>query len=89
MLLTKSTWKLQDAKASLSQLIRDALDHGPQIITRRGKKTVVVISMEEYEKLLPQEKKPTLAEFLLNAPKVADDDFEFERIKDYPRDLDL
>jgi prevent-host-death family protein len=35
------TWKLEDAKAHLSQLIRDA-ETEPQVITRHGKPVVVV-----------------------------------------------
>jgi antitoxin Phd len=82
----KTSWKLQDAKAKLSQLVEDALKIGPQIVTRRGKKTVVILSVEEYEKLTS--KKPTLKAFLLNCPKM-DDDFEFQRQKDYSRNIDF
>ena len=82
----KTSWKLQDAKAKLSQLVEDALKIGPQIVTRRGKKTVVILSVEEYEKLTS--KKPTLKAFLLNCPKM-DDDFEFQRQKDYSRSIDF
>ena len=40
-------WQLQDAKARFSELIDDTLDKGPQIVTRRGIDTAVVISFEE------------------------------------------
>lgn len=82
----KPTWKLQDAKAKFSQLVEDALKIGPQIVTRRGKQTVVILSVEEYEKLTS--KKPTLKAFLLNCPKM-DDDFEFQRQKDYSRSIEF
>jgi len=82
----KTSWKLQDAKAKFSQLVEDALKIGPQIVTRRGKKTVVILSVEEYEKLTS--KKPTLKTFLLNCPKM-DDDFEFQRQKDYSRSIEF
>jgi antitoxin Phd len=82
----KSSWKLQDAKAKFSQLVEDALKIGPQIVTRRGRETVVIISVKEYEKLIS--KKPTLKEFLLNCPKM-DDDFEFQRQKDYSRSIEF
>jgi prevent-host-death family protein len=82
----KTSWKLQDAKAKFSQLVEDALNIGPQIVTRRGKKTVVILSVEEYEKLTS--KKPTLKAFLLNCPKM-DDDFEFQRQKDYSRSIEF
>lgn len=82
----KTTWKLQDAKARFSQLVEDALKIGPQFVSRRGKKAVVVLSAEEFETLVS--KKPSFKEFLLNCPKI-DCDFEFERQKDYPRSLEL
>ncbi len=44
------TWKLEDAKAHLSQLIRDA-EHEPQVVTRHGKRAGVLLSPEEYDRL--------------------------------------
>ena len=82
----KTTWKLQDAKARFSKIVEDALKIGPQFVTRRGQKAVVVISTEEYENLISN--KPSFKEFLLSCPKM-DNDFEFERQKDYPRSLEF
>ena len=82
----RTTWKLQDAKEKFSQIVEDALKSGPQFVTRRGHKAVVVVSVDEYEKLTS--KKPTLKEFLLNCPKI-DNDFEFERQKDYSRSIEF
>lgn len=82
----KITWKLQDAKAKFSQIVEDALKIGPQFVTRRGQKAVVVISVDEYEKLVSQ--KPSFKEFLLKCPKI-DDDFEFKRQKDYSRSIEF
>lgn len=48
----KTTWKLQDAKAKFSKIVEEALNVGPQYVTRRGKEAVVVVSVEEYEKLI-------------------------------------
>jgi prevent-host-death family protein len=79
-------WKLQDAKAKFSQLVEDALKIGPQYVTRRGKKTVVVLSAEKYEKLIS--KKPSFKNFLLSCPKIGDD-FDLTRQKDIPRSMDL
>jgi hypothetical protein len=56
------------------------------LVTRRGKKAVVVLSVEEYEKLTSN--KPSFKEFLLDCPKM-EDDFDLERQKDVPRDLEL
>lgn len=82
----KSTWKLQDAKARFSQVVEDALKVGPQFVTRRRKKAVVVLSTDEFEKLISQ--KPSFREFLLNCPKI-DDDFDIERQKDYSRSVEF
>jgi hypothetical protein len=36
-------WKLQDAKARFSQVVREALEHGPQRVTLHGKDAVVIL----------------------------------------------
>jgi len=82
----EKTWKLQDAKAQFSKIVNDALKNGPQYVTRRGTKAVVVVSAQEYEQLLSD--KPSFKEFLLNCPKI-DQDFEFERQQDFPRSIEL
>ncbi len=56
-------WQLQDAKARISALIKQAEMEGPQVITVYGEPAAVVLSMKEYEKLLAY--KPSLNEFLL------------------------
>ena len=55
-------WQLQDAKARFSKLIDDTLEKGPQVVTRRGIDTAVVVSMEEWRKRNPVD---TLKEILL------------------------
>ena len=82
----RTTWKLQDAKAKFSKIVEDALKIGPQFVTRRGQNAVVVVSVEEYEKLISN--KPSFKEFLLNCPKVGND-FELERQKDFPRSIEF
>lgn len=82
----KTAWKLQDAKSQFSKVVEDALKSGPQYITRRGTKAVVVMSVREYEELISN--KLSFKEFLLSCPKM-DEDFEIERQKDYPRSLEL
>ncbi|MCP4294534.1 MAG: type II toxin-antitoxin system Phd/YefM family antitoxin [Proteobacteria bacterium] len=80
------TWKLQDAKAKFSKVVQDALEFGPQYVTRRGRKAVVVISADEYENLTSN--KPSFKNFLLNCPKL-EENFEFERQKDFPRSIEF
>ena len=43
-------WQLQEAKARFSKLLEDALAKGPQIVTKRGVETAVVVSMSEWRK---------------------------------------
>ena len=64
----KAVWKLQDAKAQFSKVVEDALKIGPQYVTRRGAKAVVVLSATDYEDLVSN--KPSFKEFLLNCPKI-------------------
>jgi prevent-host-death family protein len=79
-------WKLQEAKNQFSKVVNDALEKGPQYIARRGTKTVVVLSVDEYEKMTSDH--PDFKTFLLNCPKMGED-FIVERKKDYPRSIDL
>src|SRR5205814_6494086 len=44
-------WQLQEAKARFSELIDDTLGKGPQVVTRRGIDTAVVVSIDEWHKL--------------------------------------
>ncbi|HTE82736.1 MAG TPA: type II toxin-antitoxin system Phd/YefM family antitoxin [Reyranella sp.] len=67
-------WTLQDAKAHLSEVIRLANTHGPQIVTCRGVERAVVLSAEDYGKL--KSEKPSFVDMLLNGPKLDDEDVE-------------
>jgi len=57
-------WQLQDAKSRFSELIDDTLEKGPQVVTRSGVDTAVVVSVEEWEKLR-DETRATWKEVLL------------------------
>ena len=46
-----STWQLQDAKAKFSEFLDAALRSGPQIVTRRGVETAVLVPMGEWQRL--------------------------------------
>jgi len=59
-------WQVQEAKAAFSAVVDDAVRYGPQVITRRGKETAVVISYEEYRKL--NARKKSLYTFFRNSP---------------------
>ncbi len=44
-LARSATWKLEDAKAKFSEVVRRAHDQGPQYVTVRGKPAVAVIDV--------------------------------------------
>jgi len=43
----RRTWQLQEAKNKFSKLVDDAINDGPQTVTRHGRNVVVVLSMDE------------------------------------------
>jgi prevent-host-death family protein len=44
-------WKLQDAKARFSEVVRRAQSEGPQRVTVHGKDAVVVVAAKDYAKI--------------------------------------
>lgn len=44
-------WQLQEAKQRFSEVVRQALEEGPQLVTRHGREAVVVLSAEAYRSL--------------------------------------
>lgn len=48
-----TAWKLEDAKAKFSEVVRRAHDHGPQYVTVRGKLAVAVIDVAELARFMP------------------------------------
>lgn len=77
-------WQLQDAKNRFSEVVKKARKDGPQIVTRRGTETVVVISIEEYRHLTRP--KTNLVSFFRNSP-LYDSEIDFSRNKDLPREV--
>ena len=59
-------WQLQEAKNKFSEVVDEAIKHGPQIITKRGVETVVVLSYTEYRKAMLNQKK--LSDFFRDSP---------------------
>ncbi len=73
-------WKLQDAKARFSELVRRARAGQPQHVTVHGKEAVVVVDPERFE-VRPRSRRPqTLAGFVEASKKYrgAADGIEFE-----------
>ena len=61
----KIYWQVQEAKAMLSEVIKEA-SAKPQVITVRGKDTAVILSFEDYQKLARP--RQSLFEFIQNSP---------------------
>jgi antitoxin Phd len=61
-------WKLEDAKARFSEVVRLAREEVPQRITVRGEDAVVIISAQEFAKLLPLLEQPSLHALLSQSP---------------------
>ena len=81
-----ANWKLEDAKARFSELVRRARDQGPQAVTVRGRPAVVVVDAEEYERLAAPRPTLPLVTFLegLNL-----DDLDLTRERDFGRDIEI
>src|SRR5262249_24311583 len=78
-------WTVADAKAHLSQVIERARARGPQLITRNGKKAVVVVSVEEWER--KARRRGNLAEFFASSP-LRGSGLQVERLEEPARDPD-
>jgi antitoxin Phd len=44
-------WQIQEAKQRFSELVRRAVNEGPQVVTRHGEEVVVVLSVDAYHQL--------------------------------------
>jgi prevent-host-death family protein len=82
----RRVWALQDAKNKLSEVVDRSIEEGPQTITRRGRESAVVLSMEDFKRLT--EPKGSLVSFLRNSP-LAGVELDLERADDYGRKIDL
>lgn len=63
----KGTWQVQDAKARFSEFLKASLTGGPQIVTKRGVETAVLVPIEQWRRL-EKMARPNLKDLLL-APK--------------------
>jgi len=72
-----ASWQVQDAKARFSEFLDATIKKGPQVVTRRGIKTAVLVPIEEWERL-QKAARPSLKEWLL-APEPRFDDLIVER----------
>lgn len=81
-----AVWTVAQAKAKLSEVIESAQKHGPQAITRNGRRAAVVVSAEEWER--KTRRSGSLAEFFAASP-LRSSALKVRRSKDKLRKTDL
>ena len=69
--MSQAEWSLQDAKNKFSTVVEAACSGTPQTVTKRGKPAVVVVAVEEYERLTHDgaEGRPSFVDHLLAFPQ--------------------
>jgi prevent-host-death family protein len=81
-------WPLQDAKAQLSEVVRQARQRGPQRVTLHGRDAVVVVRAEEFDRMQrPVSGRDIVA--VLAASPLTDVNFERLSVKSPVRDVSL
>jgi prevent-host-death family protein len=65
-IMEAANWTVAEAKAKLSEVIDHAQSDGPQTITRNGRRAVVVVDAEEWERRT--KRNGNLAEFFAASP---------------------
>ena len=73
------SWQVQDAKARFSEFLDATIKKGPQIVTRRGIETAVLVPSEEWNRL-QRAARPSLTALLL-APEARFENVLCERPK--------
>jgi antitoxin Phd len=64
--MKQQVWQLQDAKNRFSRVVEQAIQQGPQIITRHGIEAVIVMSYQEYRRMMLSQNK--LSDFFRESP---------------------
>ncbi|KYK48003.1 type II toxin-antitoxin system Phd/YefM family antitoxin [Bradyrhizobium diversitatis] len=77
--MSRRQWSIQDAKNRFSEVV-EAARRAPQVVTKHGTPAVMVVDINEYERLrrLERAQAPSFADVLLAIPQ---DDREFPRAK--------
>jgi len=81
------TWQMQDAKAKMSELVKQAQQVGPQEITLHGRSVAVVLSREAFDRLAGANQ--SLVEFMRRSPLYELDELDFDRDSSPTREVSL
>lgn len=57
-------WRVQDAKARFSEMLDACVAEGPQLVTKRGAETAVLVPVDQWRRM-EAEAGPTLKDLLL------------------------
>ncbi len=79
-------WQLQEAKNRFSEVVKKALNDGPQIVTKHGVETIVIMSVATYRQLSGHSK--PLVDFFRESP-LGKADLDLERDRGLGREVDF
>lgn len=65
-------WQVQDAKARFSELLDTTLKKGPQVVSKRGVETAVLVPIEEWRRLQQAARLGLKALLLASGPRFED-----------------
>jgi len=75
-------WKLEDAKARFSEVVRLAQQGKPQHVSVRGQAAVVILAAADYARLAPAAASRSLAALFADSPFARLDDFEDSLVRE-------
>ncbi len=78
-----ASWRLEEAKARFSEVVRLARAKGPQRVTVHGEDAVVVVSAEEYARLAPAAATLNLAALFSQGPFARLEDFDPDALREH------
>jgi prevent-host-death family protein len=87
--MAEASWQLQEAKARFSEVVKRALEEGPQHVSVRGEPAVVILSEAAYAELTAR--RPSIVDHILDGPQWSDDvvDAINDRSRDPGREIPL
>ena len=83
----RPTWRLEEAKARFSEVVRRAHDQGPQYVTVRGREAVAIIDAAELERVLPPH--PEVSPLLQSLESLHIEGLDLTRERDLGREPSL
>ena len=76
--MSEGEWTVAAAKARFSEVLQRAQSDGPQIITRHGRRTAIVVAAKQWDRR--KKRAGTMADFFADSP-LGDSGLKIERIK--------